>query len=226
MQMFCIYNAEMEAAGRRETGLAVLASLAAHGSLLWMLGHSAGNVAQRERAVGTPGLPGPFTEVTVLDQSALARSAASKRTPLRTEDPLAVPDAAAKMPSEPTTPRTPPTPLGNAAATGAPGATGQGGANGTSTSYRARLHAYLDNAKAYPQALRELRLSGTVVVRFRVAADGSLHDISLPEQASPPPLKNEALRFLRRVRQVPSPPAQLRAEQLQFEVPLRYEPGA
>lgn len=97
------------------------------------------------------------------------------------------------------------------------------GAGGSSTHYHAILHAYLDSAKAFPSALKDLGLSGIVRVRFQVTPDGFLEDIRLVESQAPRPLQAEALKFLQKLKKVPIPPRESSAEELQFELPLRYE---
>jgi len=97
------------------------------------------------------------------------------------------------------------------------------GAGGSSTQYHAVLHAYLDSAKAFPSALKDLGLSGTVRVRFQVTPEGFLEDIRLVESQAPRPLQAEALKFLQKLKRVPIPPSEASPEELQFELPLRYE---
>lgn len=97
------------------------------------------------------------------------------------------------------------------------------GEGGTSTQYHSVLHAYLDSAKVYPRSLRELGLSGVVRVRFQVNREGYLERIELADTKAPTLLQNEALRFLRKLERVPVPPTELTDNQLQFELPLRYE---
>lgn len=97
------------------------------------------------------------------------------------------------------------------------------GEGGTSTQYHSVLHAYLDSAKVFPRSLRELGLSGVVRVRFQVNREGYLEKIELADAQAPALLQNEALRFLRKLERVPVPPTELTDNQLQFELPLRYE---
>jgi len=97
------------------------------------------------------------------------------------------------------------------------------GQGGTSTQYASVLHAYLDSAKVFPRSLKELGLSGVVKVRFQVTPEGRLEDIRLAESDAPKLLQQEAVRFLQKLEKVPLPPSHYTYQQLQFELPLRYE---
>ena len=97
------------------------------------------------------------------------------------------------------------------------------GQGGTSTSYHSVLHAFLDSAKVFPPSLKELGISGTVKVRFQVTPEGYLDNIRLVASDAPQALQREALRFLQKLKKVPIPPGGLSLEELQFELPLRYE---
>ncbi|NBX75786.1 MAG: energy transducer TonB [Proteobacteria bacterium] len=97
------------------------------------------------------------------------------------------------------------------------------GQGGSSIQYASILHAYLDSAKVFPRALKDLGLSGVVKVRFQVTPEGNLKDIRLAESDAPKLLQQEAIRFLQKLDKVPLPPAHYTYQQLQFELPLRYE---
>jgi TonB family protein len=97
------------------------------------------------------------------------------------------------------------------------------GQGGNSTQYASILHAYLDSAKVFPRSLKELGLSGVVKVRFQVTPEGRLEDIRLAESDAPQLLQQEAVRFLQKLETVPLPPSHYSYQQLQFELPLRYE---
>ena len=97
------------------------------------------------------------------------------------------------------------------------------GQGGNSTQYASILHAYLDSAKVFPRSLKDLGLSGVVKVRFQVTPEGHLEDIRLAESDAPKLLQQEAVRFLQKLETVPLPPSHYTYQQLQFELPLRYE---
>lgn len=97
------------------------------------------------------------------------------------------------------------------------------GQGGTSVQYTSVLHAYLDSAKIFPRSLKDLGLSGVVKVRFQVTPEGKLEDIRLAESEAPKLLQQEAVRFLQKLEKVPVPPSHFTSQQLQFELPLRYE---
>jgi TonB family protein len=97
------------------------------------------------------------------------------------------------------------------------------GQGGNSTQYASILHAYLDSAKVFPRSLKDLGLSGVVKVRFQVTPEGHLEDIRLAESDAPKLLQQEAVRFLQKLETVPLPPSDYTYQQLQFELPLRYE---
>jgi len=97
------------------------------------------------------------------------------------------------------------------------------GQGGTSVQYASILHAYLDSAKVFPRSLKDLGLSGVVKVRFQVTPEGKLAEIHLMESEAPKLLQNEAIKFLQKLERVPIPPTHLTSQQLQFELPLRYE---
>ena len=97
------------------------------------------------------------------------------------------------------------------------------GQGGTATDYSTTLHAYIDSVKVFPRTLKELGLSGTVRVRFTVSRDGFLKQIEVADSGAPKILQAEALRFLQKLERVPVPPPSLTNQDLQFELPLRYE---
>ena len=97
------------------------------------------------------------------------------------------------------------------------------GQGGSSIQYASILHAYLDSAKVFPRSLKDLGLSGVVKVRFQVTPEGRLEDIRLAESDAPKLLQQEAVRFLHKLEKVPLPPSHYTYQQLQFELPLRYE---
>lgn len=97
------------------------------------------------------------------------------------------------------------------------------GQGGSSTQYASILHAYLDSAKVFPRSLKDLGLSGVVKVRFKVTPEGRLEDIRLAESEAPKLLQQEAIKFLQKLETVPLPPSNYSSQQLQFELPLRYE---
>lgn len=97
------------------------------------------------------------------------------------------------------------------------------GQGGTSIQYASILHAYLDSAKVFPRSLKELGLSGVVKVRFQVTPEGRLDEIRVLESEAPRLLQQEAMKFLQKLEKVPVPPSHYTSQQLQFELPLRYE---
>jgi len=97
------------------------------------------------------------------------------------------------------------------------------GQGGTATDYSSVLHAYLDSVKVFPRTLKDLGLSGTVRVRFTVSKEGTLQQIEVAQSDAPKLLQAEALRFLQKLERVPIPPSSLSPQELQFELPLRYE---
>ncbi|MBM4316506.1 MAG: TonB family protein [Deltaproteobacteria bacterium] len=203
-------------------GSALLVSLGAHALLLGLLIRSI-DFEGWDRAAGRSGAPGALTEVSLWfpAEKSVQKTNTSVRHPtpqsaLNVEEITGV--ETAKEPEEGAT-------KGLLERDQGRGSGGNFGAGGRSLSYRALLHSYLDQSKSYPPSLRELGLSGSVRVQFRVTREGTLVEISVPEQEALMPLKTEALRFLKRQHKVPLPPSELSESELRFELPLRYEPS-
>lgn len=193
---------------------ALLASVCGHVAVLYWIAHAVGGV-RWEKAAGAPGIPGPFTEVTVWTPGGIHFAPSRSTAHFKEASKPEVGDRSAEPGFSPRG--------GGAAPAIGSSAAGSFGARGTSRSYRALLHSFLDQSKSYPASLRELALEGSVRVRFRVTREGRLADISVPEQEIPGLLRAEALKFLKRLRSVPVPPEEATEAELHFELPLRYE---
>lgn len=205
--MICVYK-------NRQFG-ALSISIAVHAFLLLGVSRFA-SIVSWQPAVGNRGGDLAATEVALWERPGSA-AARQKRAPMPKASPVDVETGAKDSKITEQRPSA-------AATTAAPAARGVG-SGGTSTDYRAILHSLLDSSKTYPATLRDLQISGVVRVRFRVTRQGRLEELEVLEKESmgPGPLRAEAMKFLRRVDQVPKPPSELSDDELRFELPLRYE---
>lgn len=114
--------------------------------------------------------------------------------------------------------------LGHADGQSASGALGS--ASGRSADLRDRylyeLRVLLEGRKVYPRAARHLRETGRVVVRFRVQADGGIHDVQIAAPSSYSRLNEAAVALVSGVRRYKPLPSDLGADPLLVEVPIDY----
>ena len=101
-----------------------------------------------------------------------------------------------------------------------------GVASGTSQAemnrYITTLFTMIDAKKVYPPQSLQRREEGTVVVKLKVAADGTLVDVSSPTE-SPSRLVNASLEAVRKAAPFPPLPASLKQAEAEFEVPVVYK---
>lgn len=101
-----------------------------------------------------------------------------------------------------------------------------GVASGTSQAemnrYITTLFTMIDAKKVYPPQSLQRREEGTVVVKLKVAADGTLVDVSSPTEDHSR-LVNASLEAVRKAAPFPPLPASLKQAEAEFQVPVVYK---
>jgi len=137
--------------------------------------------------------------------------------PAPTPEPQAPPVAAAPTPSPASAPPTTETPRKGIET---------GVASGTSQTEMSRyvttLFTMIDAKKQYPPQSMQRREEGTVVIRLKIAADGTLIDVTSPT-TDPHRLVDASLEAVRRAAPFPALPASLGKSEAEFEVPVNYK---
>lgn len=88
--------------------------------------------------------------------------------------------------------------------------------------YLGDLMAWLAEHQEYPPALKKKRIEGVVHVRFTVAKDGRVTNMSIVESSGYPELDDAALAVLRRANPVPKFPRKLKREQMSLTLPIEF----
>lgn len=91
-----------------------------------------------------------------------------------------------------------------------------------SPSWRSGLAAWLQQHKTYPERARARGQEGTVVVRFSLARDGRVNDVSVLHGSGSELLDNAAATLLRDAH-VPPFPAEMPQQQATITLGIRYE---
>ena len=141
-------------------------------------------------------------------------------TPAPTPEPQAPPVAAAPTPAPAPTPASPPateTPR-KGIETGVASGTSQAEMN----RYVTTLFTMIDAKKQYPPQSMQRHEEGTVVVRIKIAADGTLIDVTSPT-TDPHRLVDASLDAVRKAAPFPALPASLGKSEAEFEVPVNYK---
>jgi protein TonB len=97
------------------------------------------------------------------------------------------------------------------------GAGGRGAGGDELAAYVSRVRALLARHKQYPSLAKRRGLEGTVLVRLRIAADGSIED-ARAESDAPQLFARSALDAIERAGRFPAPPRGA----LSIEVPMRF----
>jgi protein TonB len=87
--------------------------------------------------------------------------------------------------------------------------------------YRLRLEAALSANRRYPQEARRKRQAGTAEVRFMIAADGWVDDVSLAMSSGHARLDREAVNLVSRTAPFPPPPPDIAP--LEIILPVTFE---
>jgi len=115
-----------------------------------------------------------------------------------------------------------------AAAARAPGRAGAGGhaeAGGTAntSSYQAEVLAHLQRYRVYPTEAKSHGITGTAMVRFALAASGSVISASLGRGSGAAILDEAALSMVRRASPFPPIPPGLGRSHMDFAAPIRFD---
>lgn len=99
---------------------------------------------------------------------------------------------------------------------------GDGGTRATSN-YKGKVAAKLRRAKRYPREARRQNLEGTVRVAFTIAANGSVSGIRVIRSSGHPVLDQAAVEMVQRAAPMPKFPSDIRAANMNLQVPVRFD---
>lgn len=88
--------------------------------------------------------------------------------------------------------------------------------------YKYELRLYLDSRKIYPETARRLSQTGTVVVQFRVGANGEIDGVELEKPASSEVLNKAALDLVKRAQKFKPLPEETKLNELKLSFPIEY----
>jgi len=96
------------------------------------------------------------------------------------------------------------------------------GVAGVESDYRSRLRAAILEQQSYPRQARRRRLKGTVVIEFRVDANGSTSELVVRTSSGAAVLDNAALQAVRDVGRFEPFPSEVSDLSLLFVVPISF----
>jgi protein TonB len=154
------------------------------------------------------------------------RPAAAEAIPAPTPQPL----AAAPPAATPGAPGEGSGPGGTAGAgTGAEGAghgaIGDGPVEGPGDDYLDRLRRWLERYKRYPDAAKQAKQQGRLVVGFTILRDGTVRDARIERSSGFPLLDQAALQMLRDASPVPPLPQAFHGERVGIDLPVDFSIG-
>jgi protein TonB len=88
--------------------------------------------------------------------------------------------------------------------------------------YKYELRLFLDSRKIYPETARRLSQTGTVVVRFKIAANGEIADVILEKPAGSEVLNKAALDLVKRAEKFKPLPQETKLQELKLSFPIEY----
>ncbi|HLL26417.1 MAG TPA: TonB family protein [Xanthobacteraceae bacterium] len=112
--------------------------------------------------------------------------------------------------------------LHNEGRAGAGGRIESGGTANTS-SYQAEVLAHLQRYRIYPPEAKSRGITGTAVVRFALASNGSVISASLARGSGASTLDDAALSMVRRASPFPPFPPGFGRSQMDFAAPIRFD---
>ncbi len=93
---------------------------------------------------------------------------------------------------------------------------------GSSNSYAARVRAWLESHKTYPQAARARKQQGVARLTFVIDRSGRVLDCRLTGSAGAPLLDKEALAMVARADPFPAPPHTVKGDRIELEAPVEF----
>jgi protein TonB len=93
----------------------------------------------------------------------------------------------------------------------------------TTDSYLEMVKLRIESHKKYPKAAKNARVEGRVAIRFILAADGSVRDVTISKGARSEDLNAAALDAVRQAAPFPRPPANLFRGDLALELTIVFE---
>jgi TonB family protein len=118
-----------------------------------------------------------------------------------------------------------PSPAAASRAEGRAGAGGRAESGGTAdvSSYQSQVLAHLQRYRIYPAEAKNRGITGTAMVRFALASNGSVISASLSHGSGTAVLDEAALSMVRRASPFPPFPAGLGRSQMDFAAPIRFD---
>ncbi len=118
-----------------------------------------------------------------------------------------------------------PSPAAASRAEGRAGAGGRAESGGTAnvSSYQAEVLAHLQRYRIYPAEAKNRGITGTAMVRFALASNGSVISASLGRGSGAAILDEAALSMVRRASPFPPFPPGLGRSQMDFAAPIRFD---
>jgi periplasmic protein TonB len=112
---------------------------------------------------------------------------------------------------------------GDGAATGEAEGHSGGGAPGALVDYKAQLYAWLEKHKEYPRRARLRRQEGTTTLQFVMDRSGRVLEYSIVESSGYKLLDEEVVAMIERASPLPTPPADMGGERINFTVPILFD---
>jgi len=88
--------------------------------------------------------------------------------------------------------------------------------------YKFELRLFLESRKVYPEMAKRLHQTGTVIVQFKVNAQGDLRDINIEQPCSSEILNRAALDLIRRAAKFRPFPMGVTLSELTLSLPIQY----
>jgi periplasmic protein TonB len=105
------------------------------------------------------------------------------------------------------------------------GAIGDGPVEGPGDDYLDRLRRWLERYKQYPEAAKQAKQEGELVVSFTILRDGTVRDARIEHSSGFPLLDQAALDMLRNASPVPPLPPTFRGNSAAIDLPVDFSIG-
>lgn len=88
--------------------------------------------------------------------------------------------------------------------------------------YKFELRLFLENHKVYPEIAKRLHQTGTVIIQFKVNAEGSIDDVRVASSSPFETLNRAAQDLIRRAARFRPIPGELHLSELTLTLPIEY----
>ncbi|MEM0912858.1 MAG: energy transducer TonB [Pseudomonadota bacterium] len=106
--------------------------------------------------------------------------------------------------------------------TGSGDDTAGGGSIGNTQNYASELLSWLQRHKEYPRRARMRRQEGTVLLYFKMNADGEVLEFNIKQSSGFSTLDKEALKMIQRAQPLPAIPSFMNKDSLELVVPVEF----